>query len=202
MRGKARRRHPHRLRGGRPRGRGACPLRPVVRRSGRCPERCSRGLRRAGYGPVTGPQPAYPWYNRRAGEGWRCPPFDPPGKPPLLAAFAVRAFARFRLAERSRRPSAGCLTPPPDHRRSRASISRASPRRDRRPRGRRCHRFGAGPPGFRDGLRPSLPPGSSRRADTDGGNPRGLRGAERPLARPPCSTRRSGLSPIIMQIPA
>ena len=29
-------------------------------------------------------------------------------------------------------------------------------RRDRRRRGRRCHRFGAGPPGLRDGLRPSL----------------------------------------------
>jgi hypothetical protein len=67
---------------------------------------------------------------------------------------------------------------------SKPPISRASPRRDRRPRGRRCHRFGAGPPGLRDGLRPSLPPGSSRRAVTDGGKPQGSKGS----GASPCQT--------------
>jgi len=83
----------------------------------------------------------------------------------------------------------GVLPPPADHRRSRPSVSRVSLRRDRRRRGRRCHRSGAGPPGLRDGLRPSLPPGSSRRADTDTRKPQGSKGSGASLARPPCSTR-------------
>ena len=82
------------------------------------------------------------------------PPFDPPGKPPLRQ--------RLRL---------GSSLAPLVHRRAVAGCSPAAPRPPPvkaagfagEPcgvtggrRGRRCHRCGAGPPGLRDGLRPSL----------------------------------------------
>ena len=76
------------------------------------------------------------------------------------AEFAVRMFAPFlpgRMSPRGQfRPDV--LRPTTDHRRSRPSISRMSLGRDRRRRGRRCHRLGAGPPGLRDGVEPRPSP--------------------------------------------
>ena len=90
-----------------------------------------------------------------------CAPLRSPRKPPLRhrsrsGSSPASAWPNDQAASRR------MFSPPTtDHRRSRPSMSRVSLRRDRRRRGRRCHRFGAGPPGLRDGLRPSLPPGSS-----------------------------------------
>ena len=95
-------------------------------------------------------------FNIRALARGAAAPLRSPRKTVAPAAFAVRDFARFRLAERPGGQPLDVLLPTTDYRRSWPSVSRVSLRHDRRKRGRCCHRFGAGPPGLRDGLRPSL----------------------------------------------
>ncbi len=109
VRGRERRRHPKRgrrpvapsrSRGWRPRGRGDCPRRPGRGCSGRCPRGVSEASAGAAFRLLWSVSQATLGNTQGLARG-APPPFDPPGKTPAPAAFAVRGFARFRLAERS-----------------------------------------------------------------------------------------------------
>jgi len=105
-------------------------------------------------------QPTHCGY-KGAGEGCSAP-FDPQGKTPR------RQRSRLGFRPPSRGPNVSWAAAwgmssqrPPDHRPSRPSASGRVRGVTGGRRGRRFHRFGAGPPGLRDGLCPSLPPGLS-----------------------------------------
>ena len=105
--------------------------------------------------------PPTPCGYKGAGEGCSAP-FDPQGKTPR------RQRSRLGFRPPSRGPNVSWAAAwgmssrrPPDHRPSRPSASGRVRGVTGGRRGRRFHRFGAGPPGLRDGLCPSLPPGLS-----------------------------------------
>ncbi len=118
-------------------------------------------------------KPAHATFNVAAGEA-PAPLQIPPEKPRSgsVRGWGVRPFPREPNTP-PRRPVAGCS--PADHRSppvETAGLAGEPCVVTGGRSGRRCHRFGAGPPGLRDGLRPSLRRG---RAPYGSGSQVGLR---------------------------